>query len=347
MTTSALRRTTRRGAATAAASLCLAVTVAGCAGSDNGSDSASSTETRNPSAGGGQDGAAPAPAADEDAPNREALTDRLQDFTAYGDNSEGSLASGGKPGSASAVPAEEAPAPDQALISTGNVALRSDDVGETLFDVRKVVNEFRGQVAKEDTATDDDGEVKRSALVLRIPSADFAATMTALEKSGDLITSSTNVADVTTKVIDTGIRVQVQRGSIRRITLLLDRAQSIPDIVRIESELSRRQADLGSLLRQKSYLKDQTEMATITVTLERTVDAKPEKRKKAEAAGFTAGLDKGWTQMKEMAVDLATAGGATLPFAILFLLVAIPGYPLLRRFVRRSAPEPQPQPAES
>ncbi|MEJ7832142.1 MAG: DUF4349 domain-containing protein [Nocardioides sp.] len=326
MTTSALRR----GAATAAL-LCFAVTITGCAGTSDSSDSAGGDEA----AGSVSSDRAEAPVPSGARAYSANLAD--QDQGAFGALDSASS-------NDEAAPAEEAEAPEQALISSGNVALRSDDVGETRFEVQKVVNEFRGEVAKEDTATDDDGAIRRSALVLRIPSAEFARSMKALEKSGDLITSSTNVADVTTKVIDTGIRVKVQRGSIRRITLLLDRAQSIPDIVRIEGELSRRQADLGSLLRQKSYLEDQTEMATITVTLERTKDAK--KKKEPEAAGFAAGLDQGWTQMKEMAVDLATAGGATLPFAILLLLVAIPGYPLLRRFVRRSA-APEPQPAEA
>lgn len=326
MTTPALRR-----AAAAAVLLAFAVTIAGCAGSDDPSAAPEAAD-----AGSVSSERAPVPDPGGDGQS-------LNDFAADGDTSQrGTLDTAS---TAAEAPAEAA-APEQALISTGNVALRSDDVGEARFEVQKVVNELRGEVAKEDTATDDDGAIRRSALVLRIPSDDFARSMKALEKSGDLITSSTNVADVTTKVIDTGIRVKVQRGSIRRITLLLDRAESIPDIVRIEGELSRRQADLGSLLRQKSYLEDQTEMATITVTMERTKDTKPPDKKKPEAAGFAAGLDKGWTQMKEMAVDLSTAGGATLPFAILLLLVAIPGYPLLRRFVRRSA-APEPQPAEA
>jgi len=229
-----------------------------------------------------------------------------------------------------------ADAPEQALISKGNVALRADDVALARADVQRIVDGLFGEVAQEKTEADDDGEIERARMVLRIPSAKFAESMEALEDVAGLISTSTNVDDVTTEVIDTDIRVQLQRRSIDRIQLLLDRAQSIRDIVSIESQLSRRQADLGSLERQQAYLADQTSMATITVSLERTRE-KPEQDEKDEK-GFLAGLDQGWTALKELTVAGLTAGGAVLPFALVLLLLAVPGVPLLRRSRRRTTP---------
>jgi hypothetical protein len=229
-----------------------------------------------------------------------------------------------------------ADAPEQALISKGNVALTADDVALARADVQRIVDGLFGEVAQEKTEADDDGEIERARMVLRIPSTKFAESMEALEDVAGLISTSTNVDDVTTEVIDTDIRVQLQRRSIDRIQLLLDRAQSIRDIVSIESQLSRRQADLGSLERQQAYLADQTSMATITVSLERTRE-KSEQSEKDEK-GFLAGLDQGWTALKELTVSGLTAGGAVLPFALVLLLVAIPGWPLLRRLRRRTTP---------
>lgn len=229
------------------------------------------------------------------------------------------------------TPAEQ----ERALISQGNVQLRSDDVGEALFEVQKVVDELAGEISQNETATDDEGDVKRARVVARIPSARFAEAMLSLEGAAELIASSSNIDDVTTKVIDTKIRLAVQKRSIRRIALLLDRAESIRDIVNIEAQLSRRQAELGSLQRQQAYLADQTSMATITVSLERT-KAKPEpKEKKADEKGFVAGLDKGWTGFKNVAVALATATGAALPFLVVLALLGVPAWSVVRRVVRR------------
>lgn len=316
---------TRVLAALAAITL-IGVAVAGCSSSGSGSDSADTAGSNNARAAeAGDKGAAGGTPAEM--PNS---------YSADGSDSLDSalVETASRPDTES---------PERAVISTGNVALKSDDVAKARFDVQKVVDKFRGEVSQEKTETDDEGEVNRSRLVVRIPTADFADAMGALEGAADLISSDTKTDDVTTQVIDINIRVRVQRRSIARIELLLDRAQSIRDIINIESQLSRRQAQLGSLERQQAYLADQTQMSTITVSLERT-DKKAPAEKKDDATGFVAGLKSGWHGLTTVAVGLATVTGALLPFALVLLILAIPGWPLVRR-LRRPTTTPAPEPA--
>ena len=109
-----------------------------------------------------------------------------------------------------------------------------------------------------------------------------------------LSSASRNSEDVTTEVIDTDVRIRAQTKSLRRVELLLARAQSIRDIVAIEAQLTRRQADLDSLKQRQAYLADQTSMSTVTVYLERTrVKAAP---KKDDGSGFVAVFPKGAAQ---------------------------------------------------
>ncbi|WP_244931661.1 DUF4349 domain-containing protein [Nocardioides sp. W7] len=230
-------------------------------------------------------------------------------------------------------------ADERAIISTGNVALRSPDAAQALFDVEKVVDRFQGEVEQKNTETDKSGEVVRSRLVLRIPSDRFAEAMTALEGTADLISSGSDSKDVTTQVLDVDIRVRVQRRSIERIALLLDRAESIRDIVSIEAQLSQRQADLASLEKQQEVLADQTSMSTISVSVERTSKEQAATEEKDEA-GFLGGLDAGWDALKTFGVGLATFLGAVLPWTVVLLVLAIPGWPLVRRLRRRPTAAP-------
>ena len=227
----------------------------------------------------------------------------------------------------------------QKVISTGNVQLRSDDVGQAVFDIHKVVDEYAGTIAEDHTETDKDGAPLRSRMVLRIPTADFDHAMTELEKVATLVSSKRQSADVTTQVLDVDARVEAQQRSIDRIQVLFDHATSIKDIVSIESELSRRQADLESMQAQQRYLADQTAQSTITVAVERTPTKTKPKPERHDAAGFLAGLSGGWGALKSFLVGVATVAGALLPWVLLALLLAIPGWPLLRR-LRRRAPEP-------
>ena len=303
--------TRRRGLATAAAVALLAITVAGCSSLSSGdSDSSESFDA----------GGAPAPR--ERPADAEALSYESADGAQAGGVKDTSGAQG---------------ALQQAVISTGNVAMKSPDVGQAIFDVRKVVDVYRGEVQEDTTETDDKGSPLRSRMVLRIPSEEFPEAMEKLEGVATLITSSSNSKDVTTEVLDKQVRIQVQRRSIARIAVLLDRATSIRDIVNIEAQLSRRQAELASLERQQSYLADQTSMSTITVSVERTRE-KPKPDEEKDDTGFLAGLAAGWDGLTTFGVGMATVVGALLPWMLALAIIAIPAWPLLRRLRRRGAP---------
>lgn len=222
----------------------------------------------------------------------------------------------------------------QKVISTGNVQLRSDDVGKAVFDVRKVVDVHGGSISEDDTETDRDGDALRSRMVLRIPTADFDEAMAELEEVATLSSSQRQSADVTTQVLDIDVRVEAQQRSIDRIQVLFDNATSIKDVVDIEGELSRRQADLASLEAQQRYLADQTSMSTITLTVERTRE-KPALAESDDAAGFLSGLSGGWGALKAFLVGASTVAGALLPWLLLALVLAVPGWPLARRLRRR------------
>jgi hypothetical protein len=220
------------------------------------------------------------------------------------------------------------------VISTGNVQLRSDDVGKAIFEVRKVVDVHGGTVSEDDTETDREGAALRSRMVLRIPTADFADAMSELEKAATLVSSKRQSADVTTQVLDIDVRVEAQQRSIDRIQVLFDNASTIKDVVSIEGELSRRQADLASLEAQQRYLADQTSMSTITLSVERTPAKAEPKPGHHDETGFLAGLSGGWGALKTFLVAAATVAGAVLPWLLLALLLAVPGWPLLRRLRR-------------
>lgn len=238
------------------------------------------------------------------------------------------------------------PAPlvdDRAVIRRGTVELSARDVGDAQFEVQRLVDRYGGQVAKEETTTNDDGEPAYTRMVLRIPSEDFADAMTELRGVAEFRAANTDEDDVTAKVIDTQTRLTVQRRSIDRITALLARAQSIRDIMAIESQLSIRQADLESLERQARFLAGQTSMSTITVSIDEIPD-KQGSAKGEDETGFLAGLSAGWDGLSAFAVGLATVAGALLPWLVVAAVLGLPAL-LLARAARRRRTQPEPGPA--
>ena len=223
---------------------------------------------------------------------------------------------------------------ERSVISTATVALSSKDVAGARFDVQKVVDRFNGEVAEEQTEGGE--EMRRSRVVIRIPSKEFGAAIEALEEIGVLESSTRMSEDVTTTVIDNAARIRAQEASLKRVELLLTRAVSISDIVAIEAQLTQRQADLDSLKSQQAFLADQTSLSTIHVLIERTSRATEEPD--TDDAGFFSGLRDGWEALTSFGTGVATVAGALLPFALLVGLLGVPAWAVARRVGRRRAP---------
>jgi hypothetical protein len=232
------------------------------------------------------------------------------------------------------------PQMERSVVSTGTISLAGEDVRATRREVQRVVDAQGGEVTDETSETDSEGDPAYVRLVVRVPSAEFGETMSALEEVGVLRTSDRGSEDVTTEVIDTGVRVRAQEASLRRVELLLADARDLKDIIWIESRLTSRQAELDSLRSQQSWLADQTSLSTITVDISRQQVVEDEPEDEEKPAGFLAGLDGGTKALGAVVTILTTVVGALLPFAAVALLLGLPAWLVVRR--RRGAAAAQP-----
>ena len=216
---------------------------------------------------------------------------------------------------------------DRAVISTGQITLHSKSLLDARAEVMRLVTSWNGTIADEQTHSDDHGRIVDSTMTLRVPTATFSEAMNALGEIGEVEQRSRKSEDVTTQVIDNDARVRAAERSIRQIEALLGRAGELRDVIAIESELARRQADLDSLKSQQAWLADQTSLSTITVHLSR--ESAPSA--KDDDRGFLVGLEDGWDAMKGATALLLTAVGAVLPFAVLLALLGVPLWLVVRR----------------
>jgi hypothetical protein len=216
----------------------------------------------------------------------------------------------------------------RAVVSTGQLTLHSQDIARARGEVFTLVAGWGGTVADEKSSSDAHGRLSDSTMTLRVPTARFDVAMDALAKVGTIDQQSRSSEDVTTQVIDNQARVRAGERSIDSIENLLGRATRLSDIIAIESDLARRQADLDSLKRQEAWLSDQTSLSTITLTLSRPV---PHVAKKTQARGFLAGLDGGWSALQGATLVGLTLLGALFPFALLAALAGVPLWIVVRR----------------
>ena len=206
----------------------------------------------------------------------------------------------------------------------------------------QVISENLVSLASDETTPEEDRimPTSYSTVVLSVPADQLERALEEASKVGEVTTRTISAEDVTTQVVDVEARIKTMRESIVRVRALMERAGTLTEIAALEAELTRRQADLESLLAQQAALANMVEQSTIMVSLMT--------RRQAEgiaSGGFLAGLEAGWEAFLASGRVLITLLGAALPFLLAGAVVVAP---LLwwrkRRASRVSGPQ---QPAAS
>jgi hypothetical protein len=300
---------TRTSAAVAGVILTAAVLLSGCGASGNDEASTSS-------------GAA--------APQQ---ADGAGDSKVAGKPDAGVKAVPAAPGSGAAQPSVT-----RAIIKTGALTVEVDN-GNVNGQRQKaigIVTGLRGQVASEDSSSNEDGRITQTNLVVKVPTASYETAIDRLSGLGKRTAIHQESSDVTEQVVDVDSRISSQRASLDRMRALLTKATTIGEIVAVESELTRREADLEALLAKQKNLALQTELATLNLTL--SEKGKGPEPVKAESHGFLSGLRNGWDAFTATFSALATALGAMLPFLIALALIGYPIWRFRNRFRRTPVP---------
>ena len=189
----------------------------------------------------------------------------------------------------------------------------------------------------------------QSLLVLRVPESSLdqaLAQITGPAGVGRELSRSANAEDVTGDLADLQSRVATQRASVERIRALLGKAAALRDVVLLESEVTKREADLEALEARRAALADRADLATLTVDLRTAAAVVAPQEEKQQQNAFLDGLNSGWEALVASMTVILTVLGALLPLAIVLVLVGGPVLWVLRRR-RRPVPPPAPAPAPS
>jgi hypothetical protein len=211
------------------------------------------------------------------------------------------------------------------LIRRASLRLRVDDYAEARTEVTGLVGRFGAYVAGEQEQRYP--ERVENTLTIRVPAARFDGLMEALLAVGDEVDArSVEVEDVTRQYVDLEARLGARRAVAERLTALLARANSVEDVLAVQTQLAQVQEGIEAAEAELRYLRNQVSLSTITLTLF-----------EESATGVLAGpsflsrlgdaFEAGWNGVKELAL-------ATVALWPLWVLVAL-AVPVARRLERR------------
>lgn len=267
-------------------------------------------------------------------------------------SSSGRMAAGGSGGSGGGVsgdsapnqpaapagqkPLAKAPVAARSIVYTATLTIRTKDVAAATANAETLAAGNGGFVGNENSQSGtvpNTSGLTQATVTLRVPSTAFDKVIGQLGTGGTVQDETRSASDVTTQVVDTSTRITAQQASIARITDLMKNAANISDVVSLEGELSRREADLESMQAQLAALNDQVSLSTITVTflLPQAPALNPVVK---HQNALQRGLHDGWTAFVGTVKALLVIIGAVLPFAVLVAVLWWPVAWVIRLVVR-------------
>jgi hypothetical protein len=157
---------------------------------------------------------------------------------------------------------------DQRIIKTGYMTLLVDKILDTIPNINEVAEIYNGFTQNTNSGEFPTGE-KYGYVTIRVPSENYEDAVRDIRAlSIKVIDESSDSQDVTEQYTDLQSRLEVAEEEEEAYLRLLDQSGSVGDLLQVQRELSNVRVKIESLEGRIKYLENQTELSTITVTLQ-------------------------------------------------------------------------------
>lgn len=177
---------------------------------------------------------------------------------------------------ATGSPATPATSAERLLIQRGSMRLEvvrpDDSAREFLAEIKALGGYLQAQTG--------------TSLTVRLPAVSFDEVFVALRGKGRVLEEKREANDVTEEFVDLGIRIDTARKARERLLEVLQRAEAVADILKVEAELRRLTEEIERMEGRKKFLADQVSMATLAVVFVAKVEPVPVQPKRRVRSQF-------------------------------------------------------------
>lgn len=247
------------------------------------------------------------------------------------------------PGGTSFAPNQPAPVPvtpvqGPLVIRQAQLSLTvgSGSFDSKLADVRHLVELEQGFIAGTDAQANPqnpDDQIRTGVISFMVPADKFDDTIDSLAKLGKVQNEHISGQDVSAQYVDLQARLANEEAQRNAMLTLLAKAQSVPDIIAVQTQLGQITQQIEELKGQIQYLDHNTSFSTVTVQI---VEAgAPATTPTADSWGFVTALSGAAHNFVTTINYIITGLGAIGPVLVLLALAYAVwrrlGSPMFRR----------------
>ncbi|MEW6399033.1 MAG: DUF4349 domain-containing protein [Bacillota bacterium] len=147
----------------------------------------------------------------------------------------------------------------------GEMDLQVVDIDQAVSRLTSLAEEAAGYL-QDSTVTSQDGR-RQAVVVVRVPGGSLSGVMAKARDLGRVLGEKATTRSLTQDWVDAEARLRIMRVQEKALNDLLANARNIDEVLRIQYEVYRLQADIESLESRMKYLQEDQNMAALQVVL--------------------------------------------------------------------------------
>jgi len=153
------------------------------------------------------------------------------------------------------------------VIQTAVMDIEVKNYEQAQTQLEKTLKRYNGYIV-ESNKNGSSEESLSGRMIIRLPQEHFQAFLSNVEGVSKKVNQRTvKGTDVTEEYVDIESRLKSKRVLEQRLIDFLNKSQTVENSLRISSELSNVQSDIESMLGRMKYLKDQTSLSTVELSI--------------------------------------------------------------------------------
>lgn len=222
----------------------------------------------------------------------------------------------------------------QKLIVTQNMSMETEHFDEFLKTIRNKTAELGGYLSNSNMNGQKEQGNRNASLSIRIPAANLSALTDEAKRGAKVTYFGEDTQDVTMEYVDVESRVKALRTEQESLLQLLEKAESLEDIIKLQERLSEVDYEIESYESRLRVLENQVEYSTLYLDVREV-----ERETKEGGKGFFAEIKDGFGNslynvgrgIREAVIGLLVVS----PYLIVLAVIGIIVFTITMKFVKK------------
>ena len=176
------------------------------------------------------------------------------------------------------------------------------------------------------------GSLRTLYMTLRIPSDRLDQVINALKGVGRLVSFNESAEDVSEQYADMENRLKTQQTKMERLQVLLTKAETVEDLITVETSISDTQYEIDRLTGQLRGMDSKVDYSTLNVTLNELSPAQTSQDKEESLwERIKNGAAAAWDKFVYLLADFVVFLSIALPYLIILAIVILIIYYIIKR----------------